>query len=443
MNTYSTLERIMLQHPGAHPTLVRKRAVMTGILNLIAVLVCTSYAVYDWYWGIYYSLPFQAICASTTALAWWVNRKGMFTLSKVTLGVTVNLTVFGFCLTEPAGTGLSLYFATCALGAFAAFGFEERCKAIFFAVFSLTLFVVSTVFQPHWFMVPRDSESYQQINLIVNFVASSVASLVVVYFLVSVNFRSEKQLMDAEARLAKQNSELVKINAELDRFVYSTSHDLRAPLSSISGLLRLIRMADDPDQKEMYLGLIEGRIETLKKFIQEIADYSRNARTDITAEEVKWGDLVDEVLEVLRFFPGSERIHLKKQYPADLTICTDRNRLRTILANLLSNAFKYADGHKQEPYVCIAAELKPGSINIHIEDNGLGIAREYHERVFDMFFRAHQQSDGSGLGLYIVRESIDRLGGTIGFQSEPRVGTTFNVQIPLQRAHAGQIEEIL
>ncbi|MEM9856279.1 MAG: ATP-binding protein [Bacteroidota bacterium] len=234
----------------------------------------------------------------------------------------------------------------------------------------------------------------------------------------------------AEGQIKKQNELLEKANQELDRFVYSTSHDLKAPLSSVQGLISIAELTQDPEERQKIFGLMKGRISNLNAFIADITNYSRNSRLGITIEKVNLLDLVTDVLQDLEHFENRNRVEIEIIVPEELEIDTDKNRLKVILSNLINNAIKYHNYDSNNPKIEVKASQKGDVDVIEIVDNGLGIASEHHQHLFDMFYRATEKSDGSGLGLYIVKETVDKLSGSITLNSEVGAGSAFTLSLP-------------
>ncbi|TAG05747.1 MAG: PAS domain S-box protein [Cytophagia bacterium] len=238
------------------------------------------------------------------------------------------------------------------------------------------------------------------------------------------------QIKKNELMLKKKNKALKKVNTELDKFVYSASHDLRAPLSSILGLISLLNLEESEEQKQFYYGLMQKSIKKLDDFIQQIVHYSRNVRVAIQPEKIDLKDLIEYSIENLQYMPNSQKIKVIIENNITSEIVTDNFRLGVILNNLLSNAFRYADITKEQPFVKITANLNEKNIIIIIEDNGQGIDEKYLPRIFEMFYRATETNTGSGLGLYILKETLTILKGNIKVKSKYGVGTTFEVSIP-------------
>jgi len=228
-----------------------------------------------------------------------------------------------------------------------------------------------------------------------------------------------------------ENQELKTANYELDRFVYSTTHDLRAPLNSILGL---IEIAEDDATDEMtleYFKMIKGSAQKLDGFVCDILNYSRNSRMQVDNEQINFTELVNDVIQNLKFMGDSGRnVEFKIDITNNTSIHSDKNRLLTIFNNLVSNAIRYQNHKITNPFVSIKIDSTETETNITISDNGIGIAKESHPKIFDMFYRVSSESVGSGLGLYIVKEAVNKLNGIITVESEIGTGTTFFIKIP-------------
>ncbi|MCU0429764.1 MAG: PAS domain S-box protein [Cytophagaceae bacterium] len=224
---------------------------------------------------------------------------------------------------------------------------------------------------------------------------------------------------------------IIQTNFELDSFVYRASHDLRAPLRSILGLTSIIRTEANETEKKRYLGLIEKSAHKLDNFISDLINFSRNSRLAIEVEEVDFALLLSEAKEHLRFMEDAERVNLREDIRLAAPFYSDSKRILIFLNNLLSNAIKYQSYHTdRKPFVQVQILGDQEKVSILIEDNGIGIQKEYLPRIFEMFFRASEKSFGSGLGLYIVKQTVEKLGGSITVSSQPNKGTRFEIILP-------------
>jgi signal transduction histidine kinase len=244
--------------------------------------------------------------------------------------------------------------------------------------------------------------------------------------------QDEVAKIKANEALMLQNEELKKINKELDSFVYSVSHNLKAPLMSVLGLINIARMEDGKNGNMFsnYFDMMEQSIHKLDDTLKEILEYSRNARQELAIDEVDVAKIIADNLERMQYIPGSELIRKDVTINSTAQLHADAYRISVIFNNLISNAIKYSDPHKDDPFLKIDIDINDQKAVFLVEDNGIGIAKEYISKVFDMFFRATAQKEGAGLGLYIVKETVEKLHGIINIESEPRVGTSFKIEIP-------------
>lgn len=230
--------------------------------------------------------------------------------------------------------------------------------------------------------------------------------------------------------LLDRHEELVKTNAELDRFVYSASHDLRAPIASLLGLIEVARLERNMDTVGQLLDMQKRSLLRLDHFIKDIVDHSRNTRLEIESESVNFQAIIQSTFEQLHFMEHFNRIKKIVSVKQQNEFYSSPTRLNIIFNNLISNAIKYVDVRKEDPFLKIDVVTDDAEVRIGIADNGEGIPSESVQKIFDMFFRASSRGTGSGLGLYIVREAIRKLGGTIEVHSDYGMGTEFTVVLP-------------
>lgn len=244
--------------------------------------------------------------------------------------------------------------------------------------------------------------------------------------------QAEAERKHAECALVEQNEALIKVNKELDSFVYSVSHNLRAPLLSVLGLINLAEIEDSTNNISFlkYSVMMKESIKKLDETLKEILDYSRNARSSLKIDRVNLKELVYDSFERVKYLNGFEGIEKRITIHENVPVYSDEYRLGIIFNNLISNAIKYLDKNKEKSFIDLSIEIDSSKILILFKDNGIGIEKAYIEKVFQMFFRATEKSEGAGLGLYIVKETIDKLRGNISIESELAKGTTFIIELP-------------
>jgi len=258
------------------------------------------------------------------------------------------------------------------------------------------------------------------------------------YQAVRIAIKNAYEIFETRQLIKKYNEELLKAYDELDKFVYSVSHDLRAPLTSILGLVKLAKspetltgmahVSDDLD----YLEMIEKSVDKLDIFIRNIIDYYRSTRMESLNEEIDFQELLHNTKQELEFFPDYNRLNiiLKVNNDENLPFKSDHSRLRIIFNNLVSNSIKYQKREANDSFLFITVDIHPHHASLVFYDNGIGINEKHLSEIFKMFFRANNINAGSGIGLYIVNEAVKKLDGKIEAQSLVGEKTVFTVTIP-------------
>ncbi|HXA02106.1 MAG TPA: PAS domain-containing sensor histidine kinase [Cytophagaceae bacterium] len=238
-----------------------------------------------------------------------------------------------------------------------------------------------------------------------------------------------KELMETNRSLMESNSMLKKINNDLDNFVYTASHDLKAPISNLEGLLEVLKEEMMPGQKGIVnvVELMDKSIQRFKNTIEDltvISKVQKNIEEDI--ETINCAKLYEEVKDELRDKIVKANCEIYSDFSACDRIKFSRKNLRSIFYNLISNAIKYRCP-KRNSIIHLQTKIKQDYITLEIEDNGLGIDLKQTDKVFGMFKRLHAHVEGSGLGLYIVKRIIENAGGKIELESQIGKGSLFRL----------------
>jgi signal transduction histidine kinase len=393
-----------------------RRALLLGYLELFSIAIALFYLLFNLFRGITPGNAIYITVILVSCVALYLTRRGHYIVATWVQMVMVNAVTFYFSWFYN-GDANYLYFLSNALGALVLLGYNNRWSAFAAIAFTGTLFLIS--YTGVFGFYPKNHNIY----LLLNYVFVFSVCVVIIYYTLRLHHHSERITQE-------KNLKLRKVNAELDRFVYSASHDLRAPLSSVLGLIELARKSSDLKEIDTYLSMMKGRIHHLDEFIREIIDYSRNERMEVVRQPVNLHRLVEGIASNLMHLEGAEAIKIHNEIPADMVWPSDEMRLKIVLNNLMNNAIKYHDHNKESRYIRISAVPSTYGVNFSVCDNGMGISAEHHDKVFNMFYRASDKSKGSGLGLYIVKESLGQLGGTVSLVSELGEGSTFTVQLP-------------
>lgn len=231
----------------------------------------------------------------------------------------------------------------------------------------------------------------------------------------------------AKIDLRNKVAELEKTNDELNRFIYSISHELRAPLVSAMGIVNLVKMEGLYNSSGEYWSLIETCSNKLDYYIQKTLQYYKNNKTAAENISIDFNQLIPGLIDLYAYTDKETTftvdIDQKEEFFGDAF------RIEVILGNLISNAIKYQKETEVNKKVNIHIEVRKELAEISITDNGMGILNEHLEKIFTQFFKS-KVNHGSGLGLFIVKEALDKINGRIAVSSDPAEGTTFKITIP-------------
>jgi len=235
----------------------------------------------------------------------------------------------------------------------------------------------------------------------------------------------------AEYALLKSNQELARSNTELEQFAYVASHDLQAPLATIASYAQLLekRYKDQLDsQASKFIGNIVHGCTRMQTLIDDLLEYSRVGRSQRPFELVDCNHAIQQTIANLQgAIRDTEAVVTYNNLPA---VMGDISQLVQLFQNLIGNAIKYR--HDAPPTVHITACKQEGNWLFSISDNGIGIAPQHQERIFQIFQRLHTQREysGTGIGLAICQKIVERHGGSIWVESEPGQGSTFHFTLP-------------
>ncbi|MCR8561490.1 HAMP domain-containing histidine kinase [Mucilaginibacter sp. BJC16-A38] len=231
---------------------------------------------------------------------------------------------------------------------------------------------------------------------------------------------SKKVIMD-------QNRALRNMNERVNNFVYTVTHDLRSPLTSLSGLVSVLEKEKDITKVSTYTEMMRESIQIQDTYIKDVLQTIRDGNK---FEVCNLGEIVNDVISQNSFFPEGQRV----KFLSDLEVwelkCNVTD-LKTVFNNLISNAVKYADFSKPEQWVKVRSYKRNKYCVIEIEDNGIGIKPEQKGNIFNKFFKSGLNKKSMGLGLYFAKQAIEDMNGTITVRSLLGGGTSFIVSLPL------------
>lgn len=400
-----------------------RRDVLFSQIIIVGLIISIFHFATDLIYGDPIILIIDIFFSVFLVIFYYLNEHGSHRSAKFLNLTILNFFIFLLASILDERMRMGYNFFPLAILSFLVFYKTELMFSLFFSGISLLLLLILELTHYMPFGNLGLKSELNNITLIANVLGSFILVIMGLFFLVKLNLM-------AEAELKNKEDHLKKINTELDRFVYSASHDLRAPLLSIKGLANLLRYEIKEKKLIPYVDKIEGRISDMDHFISEIIDHSRNARTAVVIESVSLQELIYEVYEKLKYMDEAGEILFTQNLEIN-EILSDKSRLNVILSNLIANAIKYADQSKKEKKIEVFVRKSSRDYIIGVKDNGIGISEKHHQNIFDMFYRASDTSEGSGLGLYIVKEMVEKLGGTISLKSKIDEGSSFVLKLPV------------
>ena len=242
-------------------------------------------------------------------------------------------------------------------------------------------------------------------------------------------------LQASNDELAATNRQLTRTNVDLDNFIYTASHDLKAPITNIEGLLLALRAHLPPAARDAppvphLLGLMQGAVERFQLTIAQLTDIAQLQQAhDAPAEALDLAAAVEAVRLDLAPALAAAGARLAVDVAPGLRVSFPPQNLRSVVYNLLSNAVKYR-APERPPQVQLRARRAGDAFVLEVQDNGLGLDAAQQAQLFGMFRRLHDHVEGTGVGLYMVKRMVENAGGTIAVQSQPGVGSTFTVSLP-------------
>ena len=415
----------------------QKQNLILSQLSILVVFIALIHFVDDAFWlrddeNIIWLNSVELLMVILSLATYFLNENRKHKAAKHLFLFSFNILLFLLNTVAPKESGSYFFFFPLMAATFIFYGYSDEIKRYFYLGLTATLFIILTIFDFNIFGIVVDLDT--EYDFFTNLISSLFLMAMTINFLITINKKSENHLLNNQlatkklmADLNEKNAHLEKANTELDSFVYSVSHDLRAPLMSILGLINLSKLENSVEKHRSYLSMMREMVNKLDNFIHEVIDYTRNMKSEIVNKEIDIEQVTLDVINDLKFMDGWSHIKFITEVRLEEPFVADVSRINTILNNLITNSIKYHKRSDPNPFVRIEITSENNKKTISLSDNGIGIDEKFHSQIFDMFFRGTELSTGSGLGLYIVKEMVNKLNGTIDLESFPNGGTRFNI----------------
>jgi|GEM_PF-900828 len=401
----------------------RSRMMLVGWLVFYEIVLCTFYSVYH-----------ATIVGTAKENAWafatfiilycftfYLLRKGKFDLARYYFLIIKNLATYIILSALPMGMEVYVFYTSIIVNEVVLFPPKKKWSMIGFICFTILLctldnFLDFPLTKPRVYQ-PEVIKFTRYVNFIISLLSISMSMQTVIkhHFLIM----RERD---------KSNEQLRKANEELDKFAYTISHDLKSPVSSALGLINVIKLENKGSYE--YVNIMQDQLQKMQKFIDDVTSYARTKAT-VRKEKTDIAKMSKEIWDAIKYSPEAQAIEFKIDVDEDLEIETDKTKLKSVLSNLVTNAVRYHDKGKENQFIHFTGKVEDENLLLLVEDNGQGIAKEHQQKVFDMFYRVGDKSNSSGLGLYIVKETVETLSGSINLESVLGQGTKFKITLPL------------
>ena len=238
-----------------------------------------------------------------------------------------------------------------------------------------------------------------------------------------------ERLYNSKKLVVDQNKALISINERINKFAYTVTHDLQAPISSLTGLVSVLELEKDITKISDYTEMIRESLLLQDKYIHDVLGAIQNDNYE-KEELCNLVEILNDVMSQNGFFAHGKKVKFISELEVSVLQCNITN-IKVIFNNLISNAIKYADFNKPEQWVKVKSYSKDQQCIIEIEDNGLGIVAEQKGSIFNKYFKSGINKKSRGLGLYFTKQAIEEMNGTIEVKSLLGTGTSFIVSLPL------------
>ena len=410
-----------------------RQELLSTLMKLSAILIVVT-SIPDIYFLIWESIAVIALTIVSIGVFYYFNKKGYVEFSGNALAFLMSVILFIQCSQLGFDSLIFLFYIPLIIGI--PFVVDYRNKYIYYLHIAHPIIFITLLFATDFSLLKIEDYDPLQIALVAEFNIIGVLLFChyMLFIIIKSSRRSEKKFEAVVEDLNKHNIELQKINDELDRFVYSVSHDLRAPLASSLGLIELSK-GEKSIEKVLYYNLLkEKSLRRLDDYVNSLIDFSRNYRAGVLNEEIDFRSLIEQCIELNKpYGDEASRVHISIEINQHGIFFGDNLRIRIALNNLISNALKYYDDAKEWSILKIKVASDDQHVIIQFTDNGIGIDSSIVDHVFDMFYRASERPKGSGLGLYITKEVVGKMNGTIVLESTLGEGTSFTINIPNQK----------
>ncbi len=422
MLSKNRFQKVFLANGIVSSEIERSRILFSARTIIVITLASLFFLVYDIYLGYSESLFVYTPFVLIFGYAFYLLRIGKHDSGRMVLLFALNFFVYIVMSSIPEDSMSAIFYMSIIVVEYVLLGHGKRLRLFTLLGLTFALYTIDTFVDFSLLPIRAYDEATLKVNKIIDFVICVVGVLMTLRLLIG-------YLEDTIAERTKNNEELQRLNNELDKYAYTITHDLKGPIHS---MLRLIHLPiTDRSDFDEYLQTIRGNFKKLWDLIEGATEQARNRNFEVKKEEFLVSETVQTIWELMRHASEAQGIDLELDVPKGLIVETDKRRIIGILNNLITNSIRYHDKSKSKRYIKVSGHVAGGWFHLSVKDNGEGIDPEHQGKIFDMFYQASNTPGGSGLGLFTVKESVEKLEGEITLESTLGKGATFKIKVPV------------
>ncbi len=410
---------------------LKKRKKLINSFTYITIAGIIASVVPDVFMGLWNNVLLTLFAAALFGAVWVVNYKNKTDLAGILFNLILSVLLFLFANLFGKAINMQVFLLYIFVGVFFTANFEK--KALLFGQMLLPFILYIILEVTDYDLIPKikgTTPAQMEVFGIVNFSIMFVTMPFLIIFIINTYIKSEQEIRIYAQNLQQQNTDLLTKNTSLEQFSYVVSHDLRSPIASIKALLELSKTENNLEILREYQKHQEISLKKLDEFITDILHYSKNTKTEISYSKIDFKEFLQEIIAQHRYEDNSAAVKISIEIDQKTDFFTDTYRMGIVFNNLVANALRYSDLKKQYPHLIIKGFCDENKAIISFIDNGIGIEKEYLDKIFEIFYRANTHAKGTGIGLYLVKEYLQKIDGTVAVSSVFGEGTEFVLNIP-------------
>ncbi len=408
-----------------------KRKKLINLFTYISIAAITASCIPDIVMGLWLNVGLVFCTLPLFLVVLFINHKNEIDLAGVLFNILLTGLLFLFANLLGKAVNMQVFLLYIFIGVFFTANFDK--KTLLFSQMLLPFFLYITLEVTNYDLIPKlEGITAAQLEIfgIVNFSIIFITMPFLIILIINTYVKSEEEIRIYAQNLQQQNIDLLTSNTALEQFAYVVSHDLRSPIASMQAILDLSKTETNLENLREYQKYQESSLKKLDEFVTDILHYSKNTKAEISYTKIDFKEFLQEVIAQHRYEDNSTAVKISIEIDQKTDFYTDTYRMGIVFNNLIANVLRYSDLKKPQPNLLIKGFCNENKAIISFIDNGIGIEKEYLEKIFDIFYRANTHAKGTGIGLYLVREYLQKIKGTVNVRSVFGEGTEFAIDIP-------------